>query len=342
MRSIKIFICANLLLFYFLGCAGEKDNVKINYRELDEKALKIMKIAEDHYNKKNYFRARRNYKKVVNEYPKSNYADDAQFNIAKIFYERESYMRAIEEYEKLIDDFPASEKIPEAAQNLYSIGEIYWGKGKRYDAVETFKKAVESYPFGKFAPDIQFRIANYYFEEKEYQDAITHFEKLLRLYPDHPAKSLSEYKLALSYFEASLHWALDQDNLNKTISQFNKIIMQNPDGPYTYDAKKKIEVCKDRLAKRQFMIAENYFKDDKYEAADIYYKTVLVNYPETIWASYAQFGMAEILRKNNEWDKAIKAYRKLIADYPESDLEEKALKRIDEMNRMIAKEGNEK
>ncbi len=339
-KNSAIFLCV-FLFFVFYSCA-KKTNVRLNYREIDIKALEIMKIAKDHHQKRNYYRARKYYRKVIKEYPESNYADDAQFYIARVFHEKESYMRARDEYEKLAEDFPSSDKIQEAMQYLYEIGEMYWRKGKRYDAVDVFKKAIEIYPFGKFAPDIQFRIANYYFEEKEYKDAVINFEKLLRLYPDYPAKMLSEYKLGVSYFEASLHWALDQDYTNRAIFQFNKIIQLYPDNPYIYEAQKKIEICKDKLAKRQYRIAEFYLDDDKYEAARIYYKNVISEYPETEWGSYAQFGIAETFRKEKQWDKAITAYRKLMEDNPESKLSDKVLDRIDNINRKIVEEKKEK
>ncbi|MBI5417824.1 outer membrane protein assembly factor BamD [Candidatus Poribacteria bacterium] len=333
-RTLLLFILLALMFSY--GCASKKENVKINYKEIDEKALEIMKIAQDHHRKKNYWRARRNYKKIVTEYPKSNYADDAQFYFAKVFFEKESYLRAKEEYEKLAEDFPASDKIKEASQDLYAIGEYYWKKDDKDDAIDAYKKAIEIYPFANFAPEVQFRIANFYFEEKEYNDSMIHFDKLLRLYPDHPAKELSEYKLGVSYFEVSLMWSLDQANTTRTIQQFKKLIELYPNSSYLYDANKKIKICKEKLAKRQYRIGTFYLNDDIYDAACIYFKNVLEEYPETDWAAYAQFGLAEILQKEQKWDNAIKAYRKLIETYPESDLIDKSIDRINEINYKIA------
>ncbi|MBI5207159.1 MAG: outer membrane protein assembly factor BamD [Candidatus Firestonebacteria bacterium] len=332
-----ILLTSGILLFFFYGCAGNKDNARIDYRELDKKALEIMEVAKAHYEKKNYFRARWNYGKVIKKYPKSNYADDAQFNIARIFHEQESYWRAIDEYKKLVDDFPASDKIPDTAKYLNEIGEEYWQKNKKYDAVETFKKAIEIYPFGKFAPDIQFRIANYYFEEKEYEDAIIHFEKIIRLYPDHPMFSMSEYKLGICYFNASSQWALDQETTQKAIHQMEIFIERYPNSIYINELKSNINICKDRLSKRLYKTGEFYFDNDKHEAAVIYYKNVIEEYPETKWAAYAQFGIAETFEKESDWNKAIQAYRKLLEDYPDSELTEKVLTHIERVNSKIVK-----
>jgi TolA-binding protein len=67
-----------------------------------------------------YFRkAAEEFRKVVNEHPSSEKADDAQYRVAKIYHRYlKEYAQAIREYEILLEKYPQSEYVDEARSAL--------------------------------------------------------------------------------------------------------------------------------------------------------------------------------------------------------------------------------
>lgn len=64
----------------------------------------------------------------IKKYPKSEWADDAQFDIAQCYEHMEEKEKAVEEYKKLIDKYPKSDLVSSAQ---YAV-EILEGRVSRY------------------------------------------------------------------------------------------------------------------------------------------------------------------------------------------------------------------
>lgn len=62
------------------------------------------------------------YKEIIKEYPGTEWADDAQFEIAHAYYSIGNYERAIGEYRKTVEEYPRSDTAPLV---LYLMGRIY-------------------------------------------------------------------------------------------------------------------------------------------------------------------------------------------------------------------------
>lgn len=79
----------------------------------------------------NYLKtSRENFERVIKEYPKSDLADDAQFNIGLIFDWDElggvnDFELALIEYQKVIDNYPGSSAYPKAKSRIDLIKSFY-------------------------------------------------------------------------------------------------------------------------------------------------------------------------------------------------------------------------
>jgi len=62
-----------------------------------------------------YEKAIEEYRAFLEQYPDSEWADDAQYDIASSYEYLEQYEEAINEYQKLIDEYPDSD-LAESAQ----------------------------------------------------------------------------------------------------------------------------------------------------------------------------------------------------------------------------------
>jgi tol-pal system protein YbgF len=90
-----------------------------------------------------YPAALKQFKTFLNQYPKSEYADNAQYWIGECYYQKGDYERAIVEYEKVIKKYPKGDKLPSA---LLKEGFAFLDLGDRANAKLIFNKVMKEYP----------------------------------------------------------------------------------------------------------------------------------------------------------------------------------------------------
>jgi tol-pal system protein YbgF len=90
-----------------------------------------------------YAGALRLFEAFLRIYPKSEYADNAQYWIGESYYKQEDYERAILEYEKVLQQYPKGDKVPAA---LLKQGFSFLNLGDQVDAKLLFQKVIQEYP----------------------------------------------------------------------------------------------------------------------------------------------------------------------------------------------------
>jgi TolA-binding protein len=83
------------------------------------------------------------HKSLLNQYPKSNYADDATFEIGYTYFVKNDYEAAKSGLNDLITKYPRSSYVPRA---LVTIGLIDYNQDKDDDALLAFQRVVKEYP----------------------------------------------------------------------------------------------------------------------------------------------------------------------------------------------------
>ncbi|MEK6977594.1 MAG: tetratricopeptide repeat protein [Candidatus Hydrothermarchaeota archaeon] len=84
------------------------------------------------------------YGEIVEKYPGSEWADDAQFEIAHASYSIGNYEKAIAEYRRVVEEYPRSETAPLA---LYLTGRIYEDKLRDTEAAwAVYTELIRRYP----------------------------------------------------------------------------------------------------------------------------------------------------------------------------------------------------
>jgi tol-pal system protein YbgF len=95
------------------------------------------------FKKGEYPNALKQFEAFLITYPKSEYADNAQYWIGECYYQQGDYEKAIVEYEKVIKKYPKGDKVPSA---LLKQGFAFVDLGDRADAKLIFNKIVKDYP----------------------------------------------------------------------------------------------------------------------------------------------------------------------------------------------------
>lgn len=111
---------------------------------VDTEAIKLeYQTAFDLLRESRYEEATPAFKNFISSYPKSSYADNAQYWLAESFYVQRDFENAILAYQSLIDNYPDSNKASHSALKLaYSYQEL----GQTDNAVQTLNSIINNYP----------------------------------------------------------------------------------------------------------------------------------------------------------------------------------------------------
>jgi len=71
----------------------------------------IYKAAKQAFDQGDFETAREQFQKLVKQYPKTKYADNAQFWVGETYYREKWYEKAILEYQKVIEKYPKGNKV---------------------------------------------------------------------------------------------------------------------------------------------------------------------------------------------------------------------------------------
>jgi outer membrane protein assembly factor BamD len=166
---------------------------------------------------KEYKAAIENYQEVIDKFPFSPYAEDAEMKIGLAYYQQKDYAEAI----GALDDF---ERMHPTSKNLelvsYYIGLSYYDQigredqdqGKTVAALKRFQELEQRFPEGDFAELAhdkvlvcremlarnQMIVGNYYYKRANFRAAESRFAELLQKYPETPVAPDALFELGIS------------------------------------------------------------------------------------------------------------------------------------------------
>ena len=234
-----------------------------------------------------YIQALLEYQKLLENYSDSEFADDAQLGIGNCYYATKDYFQAIEEYQKVISNYPESSLLPLAQ---YSIGQSYRKLAYYEQAILEFEKVIGNYPNSEYSPPAQYYIAYSYYEAQNYEQAILEFQKVVYNYPNSiwPGETNRLIAPCAQYY---IGWCYGQklEDWNNAIPAFQLIIDNYPNSTWGNGQ----EIPPDA----QYQIGWSYEQLELWCEAIAAYQLVIDNYPGTSWSGLAE-GRIEIISEN--------------------------------------------
>ena len=330
MRCLVCFflICAGVILFPFRSPApliytpGEGWRYEAvgggggNWQRTRAKDQLI--IAQDAFDKKDYSLALKAARRVVNIWPLSDFAPQAQF-IAGRCYETKGWdEKAFKEYQSLLEKYPKAVHYEEVLKRQHQIalrflaGEWFrvWDYLPLYPSMDKtadlFDKIVKTGPYSSVAPQSQMKIGETREKQKNYADAAKAYELAADRYFDRPLIAADAlFKEALAYKKQAATAEYDQNTAAQAITVFTDFMTLFPDDPRVSEAQKIIASLRIEQARGNLEIARYYEKRNHTEAARIYYNEVVnlsLGEPNSPHAEVAKARLTEInaqLRKEN-------------------------------------------
>jgi len=277
-------------------------NPKYAVKDTPEEQLQF---GKEIFEQKDYKVAMNEFQKLIKHYPKSREAPEAQLYIGECYEGLDQQHKAFEEYQKIISKYPFSDLAPEVVEREYNIGEKllkHPGKNKivqtiigaEYDVIDVFRTVIKNAPYGQYAPVSQYKIGLYLMEKKMYQEARDELEKVINDYPDSEWVKPARYQIALVDSARSGGAEYDQKVTRAAVEEFEDFVSVYPDAELSKKAKEEIALLQEKDAENNFLIAKFYQKQKKYEAAKIYYKSVIDGFPGSPWATKAEKKISDI------------------------------------------------
>lgn len=114
------------------------DEVKTGLNE-DE----IYRMAKQAFDQGDSDAARKKFQELIEQFPKSERADNAQFWIGEIYYREKWYEKAILEYQKVIENYPKGNKVP---ASLLKQGLAFLNLGDKNNSRLILEELIKKHP----------------------------------------------------------------------------------------------------------------------------------------------------------------------------------------------------
>ncbi len=171
-------------------------------------------------------------------------------------------------------------KEEETAQGLAEEGMEAFKDEDYKDAIESFQKLKDWYPFSKYAILAELKLGDAYYHRKEYEEAIFAYEAFENLHPKNEAVPYVVYQTGQCYFNRLDSIDRDQSMARDALQSFERLIRTYPTSPYAGKAEEHVKVCNRSLAEHEFYVGLFYYKSEHYKAALERFKTVIRSYPD--------------------------------------------------------------
>lgn len=174
---------------------------------------------------------------------------------------------------------PEEEK---TAAELVAEGREEFADEKYRQAIDTYSKLKDWYPFSRFAKEAELKVADAHYQLKNYEQAIAAYEQYERLHPNDQEIPYVVYRTGRCYFDRMKGVDRDQTYTEKALRVFRQIRDRFPSSQYAEKAQKHILRCLKTLAGHELYVGEFYLKQGHYKAALGRFENVINDYPSDL------------------------------------------------------------
>jgi len=222
-------------------------------------------IAMSYYNDQDYVNAIIEFEKVLNDFPNSIYADDAQYYLALSYKYLHYYNSAILEFENFLSAYTNSVFADDAQ---FNIGDCYYIMGNYEQAQIEYQKVIDDYSNSDLADNAQYSISHSYLKSVQYSSAISSFQKVVVNYPSSEFADDAQFYVGYCY--------LKLEDFVEAIIELDKVIENYPQGTWP-DGRSVPAIA-------QFYIGWSYSKLEDWSNALKAYQKVIDNYSDSTWS----------------------------------------------------------
>lgn len=314
--------------------------------------------ATVHYNAEDYEKADALFRRLARDYPNSALANNARLSLAESDLIAGRFDEARAQFEKFAARTQPDQTLQQ--RSLYQLMQIEF-ETKRWDALrQVCRDSLARFPEGDYRRDAEWKWAEADFHAGDLKSALARLQRLKDL-KDEPAVRkagwfgqmwalLAETELRLKDHEAvagtvAEFRALDPENAQ--LCQADEVLGRSLKAQARWDEARtafKRAIQKQGPpgkrtatgAKCQFLIADSYHYEKKYDEAYREYQTVDILYDEfPEWQAPALHAAGLCLENLGRWKEALATYEDLLRRFPDSEVAGKARERLDQARKRV-------
>lgn len=160
---------------------------------------------------------------------------------------------------------------------------------------------------------------------KKYIEGRTEMELLVQDYPQSAFFDEAKFRIPYCVYKQSNSFDRDQKETEEAIRLFRDYLTESSSTGWEMDsARFYYKEAIEKIAKKEFQAAKFYERVEKYEAAVVYYRAFLNDYPESKFSDEAQLNMLQVLVRLDRNAEAQEALDDMVEQNKNSELIKKA------------------
>ncbi len=178
-----------------------------------------------------------------------------------------------------------------SAEQLYLEARKFLDKRLFQQAIDAYSKLESRYPYGLYTQHAKLEKAYALWKyNNNLIEAISSIDRFIAEFPNHKLTDYALYLKGRIYFRDNLGIASlfgskdlsdrDDSTMKESYNIFRELIEKYPDSIYSNDARKRMIYTYQKLAKKEFEIAEYYYSIGSYIASANRLKYILEYYPK--------------------------------------------------------------
>jgi outer membrane protein assembly factor BamD len=183
-------------------------------------------------------------------------------------------------------------------------------------AIADYQKLIDEYPFSPYAEEAELNIGLAYYKQHDYAEAVGALTDFQRMHPTSKHLDVASYYLAMAHYVQMGRPDQDQTHTELALKQFQSIEQRFPESDFGALAHEQIEICREMLARHEYLIGDFYYNRANYKASESRMAELMALYPDTPVAPEALYHLARTLEKQGKKYSAAQAFTALKNSYP--------------------------
>lgn len=256
-----------------------------------------LQVAQEAFDRGDYRIATKAATRVVQLWPLSDYAGQAQYLIGRCYEERKMDERAFKSYQHTLTKYPKVDNYDEILGRQYLIAQRFLG-GQRFKlfgvlplfrnmekTATMFGQVVNNGPFNDTGPQAQLDIGSAQEKLRHYPEAVKAYEKAAdRYYDQELVAADATYRAAKAWEKQALRAEYDQSKAGASIDLMRDFVELYPEDKRVPDAQDTIKTLRLEQARGAYETARFYERYKRWLGAVIYYNESLQRDSESPYA----------------------------------------------------------
>ena len=222
--------------------------------------------------------------RLVQQYPNSDWRQEALFQIGSIQFQNQNYEAAVQAYQRVIEQYPND---PLAAKAQYGIGDARFNAGRMNAAVSAYRRVLNAYSGSPFAADAASSM-QYALIAMDDQDRTTAIiDSFATANPNSPLADELRFRQAEALYQSG--------QTDTALQSFRRFV--------------RVSGNDDLLPEAYYYLGTIYAEREEYDAAEGYLRQVLNEFEGSAQEVQAAERLGEIYLTRQSYQEALNAFR---------------------------------